>query len=72
VLSPLVSVSTGILKVRVSRGRKRRLTEPLKEVDRWCEKCRRVFVVAFDEAQYLRFSSRRFDLLLAWALDNLR
>ena len=71
--SPKVeSVSAGVLEVRVGRGRRRRLTEALGEVDTWCSEHGRLFVVAFDEAQYLRFTGRRFDLLLAWALDNLR
>ena len=44
----------------------------LNEINDWCDKHGRIFIVAFDEAQYLRFFNKRFDLLLSWSIDNLK
>jgi AAA+ ATPase superfamily predicted ATPase len=70
--SRIESITIGPLGVRVKRGRGLRLTEILSEIDDWCSRRRRRFIIALDEAQYLRFSNRRFNLLLAWSIDNLK
>jgi len=44
----------------------------LNENNDWCDKNGRIFIVAFDEGQYLRFFNKRFDLLLSWSIDNLK
>lgn len=56
----------------IARYERPSLTEVLEEVDRWCVEHGKIFIIALDEAQYLRYSNRRYDLLLAWAADNLR
>ncbi len=49
-----------------------RITDLLKEMNRWCKGNGLVLVIALDEAQYLRFSGGvRYDGVIAWALDNL-
>jgi uncharacterized protein len=48
------------------------LTELLKDINEWCKNRKISFVIAFDEAQYLRFSGNiKYDMLLAWSVDNL-
>ena len=48
------------------------LTDFLKNINRWCSDRKLYFVLAFDEAQYLRFSgSVKYDMLFAWSVDNL-
>jgi AAA+ ATPase superfamily predicted ATPase len=71
-VSRIESITIGPLGVRVKRGEGLRLTEILSEINGWCSRRGRRFIIALDEAQYLRFSSRRFDLLLAWSIDNLK
>ncbi len=48
------------------------LTELFKAFNRWAIHHNTRFVIAFDEAQYLRFSGAiRYDMLFSWAIDNL-
>lgn len=50
-----------------------KLTDILEIIDEWCLKSGFRFVIAFDEAQYLRFAGGvRYDGVFAWAIDNLR
>ncbi len=44
----------------------------LKEINRWSKENDTVFVIALDEAQYLRFSKLNFNVSLAYSIDNLR
>ncbi|WP_372883526.1 AAA family ATPase [Pyrococcus kukulkanii] len=53
------------LKVRI--GRKVHLIDILEKIDSWGERV----IIAFDEAQYLRFSGLQYDGLIAYAIDNL-
>ena len=47
-------------------------TDLLERINDWCEKKGVRFVLAFDEAQYLRFSGKvRYDGVFAWCIDNL-
>ncbi len=47
-------------------------TELLERINDWCERRGLRFVLAFDEAQYLRFSGKvRYDGIFAWCVDNL-
>ncbi len=44
----------------------------LEKISNWCKRRSLRFILAFDEAQYLRFSGRvRYDGIFAWAIDNL-
>lgn len=48
------------------------LTGLLKSINEWCAKKKLIFVLALDEAQYLRYGGKvRYDGILAWAVDNL-
>jgi len=48
------------------------ITSLLRRYDEWASKHNTRFVIAFDEAQYLRFSGvTRYDGIFAWAVDNL-
>ncbi len=48
------------------------ITDLLKHFDNWAKRNNTRFVIAFDEAQYLRFSGIiKFDGVFAWAIDNL-
>lgn len=48
------------------------IPEILKKINQWSKERSAMFVIAFDEAQYLRFSGRtKYDVLLAWSVDNL-
>lgn len=50
----------------------KKLSSLLKGMNDWCRDGRLVYVIVFDEAQYLRFGgSVRYDMLLAWSIDNL-
>jgi len=47
-------------------------TEFLSKIDDWCGKHKKRFVLAFDEAQYLRFGGGvKYDGIIAWSVDNL-
>ena len=47
-------------------------TELLGRIDDWCERRGLRFVMAFDEAQYLRFGGAvKYDGIIAWCVDNL-
>lgn len=71
-ISRIESISMGFIELRVGRRRSYlRLIDVLGLIDDWCRKNRRIFIIALDEAQYLRFSNKRYDLLLAWSIDNL-
>ena len=44
----------------------------LKAINQWCAGKSVRFVIAFDEAQYLRFGGRvKYDMMIAWSIDNL-
>ena len=48
------------------------VTSLLKGINEWCKAKGLFFVMAFDEAQYLRFGGRvRYDGIIAWSVDNL-
>jgi AAA+ ATPase superfamily predicted ATPase len=48
------------------------LTNLLKNVNQWCKTKNLNFIIALDEAQYLRFGGRvKFDGIIAWSVDNL-
>jgi len=48
------------------------VTRALKHINDWCKGKKLNFIIALDEAQYLRFSgSVKYDMLLAWSMDNL-
>lgn len=48
------------------------IPEALKRINQWCGERKVMFAIAFDEAQYLRFSGRaKYDVLIAWSVDNL-
>ena len=70
-LSRIISKFEGVsikgygVKVRPSE---KNLPEILKELDERYER----LIIAFDEAQYLRFAQVDFTILLAWIYDNLR
>jgi AAA+ ATPase superfamily predicted ATPase len=49
-----------------------RVEDVLEKIDEWAEDANEQFVVAFDEAQYLRFSNYGYDRVIAWTYDNLR
>lgn len=60
------------LKQTFDTGDYESITEALKKINLWCKEKSAMFVVAFDEAQYLRFSGRtKYDMLIAWSIDNL-
>jgi hypothetical protein len=71
-ISRIESISAGPLEIKVKKSRKPRLAVMLNEINDWCDKNGRIFIVAIDEAQYLRFFNKRFDLLLSWSIDNLK
>ncbi len=49
-----------------------RLTDLLKEINEWCKSRKLLFIIALDEAQYLRFGGKvRYDGVIAWGVDNL-
>jgi len=71
-ISRIESISMGFVELRVGRRRSYlRLIDVLGLIDDWCRRNKRIFIIALDEAQYLRFSNKRYDLLLAWSIDNL-
>jgi len=71
-ISRIESISMGFIELRVGRRRGYlRLIDVLGLIDDWCRRNGRIFIIALDEAQYLRFSNKRYDLLLAWSIDNL-
>lgn len=48
------------------------MTGTLRRINEWCKAKKLNFIIALDEAQYLRFSgSVKYDMLLAWSIDNL-
>ena len=49
------------------------ITNLLSDIDKWCLTRKAKFLLAIDEAQYLRFSRKvSYDGVIAWSLDNLR
>jgi len=48
------------------------ITDIFERIDDWCSKKQKRFIIALDEAQYLRFGGGiRYDGIIAWAVDNL-
>jgi len=48
------------------------LRDLLERIDAWCERNGTRFVLAFDEAQYLRYGGGvRYNGIIAWSIDNL-
>ncbi len=48
------------------------LTKVLRTINEWSANKRMNFVIAFDEAQYLRLGGKtKYDGIIAWSLDNL-
>ncbi|MFZ8791355.1 MAG: hypothetical protein ACO2OS_03620 [Thermosphaera aggregans] len=71
-ISRIESISMGFIELRVGKRRSSlRLIDVLGMIDDWCRRNGRIFIIALDEAQYLRFSNKKYDLLLAWSIDNL-
>lgn len=71
--SKIRSIRVGPVEIELVSDRESpSLTELLEEINEWFEKHNRVFLIMLDEAQYMRYSNKRFDLLLAWTVDNLR
>ncbi len=49
-----------------------RLPDLLKEINEWCKSRKLIFIIALDEAQYLRYGGKvRYDGIVAWGVDNL-
>jgi hypothetical protein len=49
-----------------------RLPDLLKEINEWCKSRKLIFIIALDEAQYLRYGGKvRYDGIIAWGVDNL-
>lgn len=49
------------------------ITNLLSDINKWCLAKKAKFLLAIDEAQYLRFSRKvSYDGVMAWGLDNLR
>lgn len=64
----------GIDTSALELGRRNRasLTDLLKSINEWCREKKLLFVIALDEAQYLKYGGRvRYDGILAWSVDNL-
>lgn len=49
------------------------ITNLLSDINKWCLARKAKFLLAIDEAQYLRFSRKvSYDGVIAWSLDNLK
>lgn len=59
------------MEIELISGVKIDLHEVLKRINDWCADHGLRFVIALDEAQYLRYS-KYYPLLLSWVFDNLK
>ncbi|AHL22525.1 AAA family ATPase [Thermococcus nautili] len=67
-LKSLKGVRIGGLGIELSVDKSVSLHEVLERIDSIGER----FIIAIDEAQYLRFSNSRYPELIAWAMDELQ
>lgn len=70
-LKKIKSIHVKGYEIEIEPSSKITLSSLLSEINSWCNKHNIRFTLVFDEAQYLRFSNVRYDMLFAWCIDNL-
>ena len=72
ILSKINGIEINHLKIDIDASKKYQLNNILEVINEISEKNNDVFILAIDEAQYLKYSGKRYNNILAWAYDNLK
>ena len=72
ILSRINGIEINHLKIDIDTSKKYQLNNILEIINEICEKNNDIFILAIDEAQYLKYSGKRYNNVLAWAYDNLK
>ncbi len=72
ILSKINGIEINHLKIDIDVSKKYKLNNILEIINEISEKNNDVFILAIDEAQYLKYSGKRYSNIMAWAYDNLK
>lgn len=72
ILSRINGIELNHLKIDIDASRKYQLNNILETINEVSKKNNDIFILAIDEAQYLKYSGKRYNNVLAWAYDNLK
>lgn len=72
ILSRINGIELNHLKIDIDTSRKYQLNNILETINEVSKKNNDIFILAIDEAQYLKYSGKRYNNVLAWAYDNLK
>ena len=72
ILSRVNGIEINHLKIDIDTSKKYQLNNILEIINEISQKNNDIFILAIDEAQYLKFSGKRYNNVLALAYDNLK
>jgi hypothetical protein len=72
ILSKINGIEINHFKIDIDTSRKYKLNNILDVINEISQNNNSIFILAIDEAQYLKYSGRRYNNILAWAYDNLK
>jgi len=72
ILSKINGIEINHLKIDIDLSKKYKLNNILEIINEISKKNNHIFILAIDEAQYLKYGGKRYNNLLAWAYDNLK
>ena len=72
ILSKINGIEINHFKIDIDTSKKYKLNNILEIINEISQKNNNIFILAIDEAQYLKYSGKRYNNVLAWAYDNLK
>ncbi|MCL4420514.1 MAG: ATP-binding protein [Candidatus Thermoplasmatota archaeon] len=72
ILSKINGIEISHFKIDIDTSKKFQLDSILEIINEVSLKNNNIFILAIDEAQYLKYSGKRYNNILAWAYDNLK
>ncbi len=71
-ISRINGIEINNFKMNIDTSRRYKLNNILELINEIAFKTSSIFILAVDEAQYLKYGGRRYSNILAWAYDNLK
>ncbi|WMT50553.1 MAG: ATP-binding protein [Ferroplasma sp.] len=72
ILSKINGIEINHFKIDIDTSRKYQLNNILEIINEISQKNNSIFILAIDEAQYLKYSGKRYNNILSWAYDSLK
>jgi len=72
ILSKINGLEVNYFEIDIDTSRKYKLNNILEAINKISQKNNEIFILAIDEAQYLKYGGKRYNNVLAWVYDNLK